>query len=320
MKVSASDNVGTKPSQPVLLRRTPHCAIHHSSFSVGGVSFELSGDSGQHVYTGDEIRQFQVTCSAAVIAIEINWADTLPANRGKQVFDSGATWKLFRNEGESIFEFVTPRLGARPYRQMRVDQSLTHAEIFLNRSVLGNSGISPLEYPVCELLITNYLARYGLGVEVHGCGLVDRESGGHLFLGHSGAGKSTTARLWETFRDPEILSDDRIILRVHNGEVWMYGTPWHGEAAFASPGKARLNRIHLLRHGTRNSFRALPNGQAVAEIFARSFPPFHSPQGLQCTIEFLQLALSTIPCYEFQFVPDRSAVKAVLDFQRSQLQ
>jgi len=40
-----------------------------------------------------------------------------------------------------------------------------------------------------------------------------------VLLGHSGAGKSTTMQLWQSLRNPEILSDDRIILRLQNGEL-----------------------------------------------------------------------------------------------------
>jgi hypothetical protein len=193
-----------------------------------------------------------------------------------------------------------------------VDCGFTVAELFLNHELMPDDAC-PLEYPADELLITNYLAS-GLGVEVHGCGLVDAQAGGQLFLGHSGAGKSTTTRVWETFRNPQILSDDRIILRLQDGELWMYGTPWHGEAAFAAQGKARLDRIFILQHGRQNKMRALPRAQAVGEIFARSFPPFHSATGLERTLEFISRALDVVQCYQFEFVPDQSAVKAVLDF------
>ena len=32
-----------------------------------------------------------------------------------------------------------------------------------------------------------------------------------------------------------ILSDDRIAVRMKNGQPWLYGTPWHGDAGLASP-------------------------------------------------------------------------------------
>ena len=53
----------------------------------------------------------------------------------------------------------------------------------------------------------------GQGLEVHAVGIVDEIGRGHLFLGHSGAGKSTTARLWLEQPEIRILSDDRIVLR-----------------------------------------------------------------------------------------------------------
>jgi len=179
----------------------------------------------------------------------------------------------------------------------------------------GDKAGCALDYPTDELLITNYLACHGMGIEVHGCGIIDEESGAHLFLGHSGAGKSTTTRLWETFANPEILSDDRIILRLHDGELWMYGTPWHGEAEFASPRKTKLNQIFILQQGRHNQIKPLSKANAAGEIFARCFPPFHSPRGIANTLEFINRALDVVPCYEFQFVPDRSAVQSVIDFR-----
>jgi hypothetical protein len=287
--------------------------IRQSTFSIGGVSFKLSTESLEELHLTNELRQFQRPAYAPDIEVDIAWTETLPTHNASKRFDSMATWKLFQEDRQFLFEFVTPLLGPQPYKQMRVDELFTRAEISLSRVALADHDeVSALEYPVCELLITNYLAHHRLGVEVHGCGLIDDETGGHLFLGHSGAGKSTTARLWETFREAEILSDDRIILRLHDGELWMYGTPWHGEAAFASPRKARLSRIHILRHGTTNKFAALPAAKAVSEIFARSFPPFHSPQALQHTIDFLKKTMYAVPCYEFEFIPDQSAVAAVL--------
>jgi hypothetical protein len=55
-------------------------------------------------------------------------------------------------------------------------------------------------------------------------------------------------------------------------------------------------------------------GETFGEVFARSFPPFHSASGLESTLEFIHRVLDVVPCYEFQFVPDEGAVKAALAF------
>lgn len=285
-------------------------------FSFGGVSVELRAGSATDVNGGSELQAFRACDSGhAEIDVEVLWVDALHQQPAKKSFDSGALWRIFDSGDSSVFEFTSPLLGGNPYQQLRVAPDFRNAKVILSRAAREACGeISPLEYPACELLMTNYLAHHGLGVEVHGCGLIDRDAGGHLFLGHSGAGKSTTARLWKKLRTPEILSDDRIILRLHDGELWMYGTPWHGEAAFASPAKARLNRIHILQHGEQNKFSLLPQARAVGELFARCFPPFYSPSGLAGAVDFIKSALALVPCYEFDFVPDRSSLNAVLNF------
>jgi hypothetical protein len=285
------------------------------SLDLGGVLLGLCNTSSAELRLNRELAPFRADTYRSDIQIVIEWAGSLDSCTGRTIFDSGAVWRLFREDSTWIFDFCSPVFGLRPYKRLRMSSDFRTGELILSSQAYEQqSDVCPLEYPADELLITNYLARHGIGIEVHGCGLIDAESGGHLFLGHSGAGKSTTARLWETFRAPQILSDDRIILRLHDGELWMYGTPWHGEAAFAAPGSAKLDRIHILRHGAQNRFAAPPQARAVGEVFARSFPPFHSPAGLERTVEFIKWALDLVPCYEFEFTPDASSVAAVLGF------
>ena len=283
---------------------------------VGGVSLALCGASFDDVRLGRDVSGFECDVSDADIEVNVEWAPSLQNSAGKPHFDSGAVWTLFsRSDGkELVFDFTSPALGLRPYKKMYSDGSFRNVRIVLSEDLLQSRGpVLPLEYPADELLITNYLAA-GLGVEVHGCGIVDSETGGHLFLGHSGAGKSTATRLWQSFRNSKILSDDRIILRLHGGELWMYGTPWHGEAAFAMPGRARINRIFVLEHGVANKFTALSRSRAVGEMFARCFPPFHSAAALGRTVNFLDRVLNIVPCYQFDVVPGAGAVDAVVDF------
>lgn len=295
----------------------PAAKTRSAFLRIGSVSFALASNSGELVRLSAELSAFKAELPQprADIQIDMEWVAGLRPSRSGDIFHSGALWNVSPDGEDFVFEFVTSFFGEAPYKRMRVDNAFCHAQISLNRELLGHyESVSPLDYPADELLITNHLAFHGIGVEVHGCGLIDTETGGHLFLGHSGAGKSTTARLWQSLRGPEILSDDRIILRLHDGELWMYGTPWHGEAAFASPNKSKLNRILVLRHGVRNQIAALPKARAVGELFARCFPPFHSAVGLERTVEFLNRALDAVPCYEFQFTPDARSIEAVLRF------
>jgi len=289
--------------------------LNQDTIRIGDVSISLVGLWPDDSELDAGLRQFSVASCEADIQVGVEWAENLPRRTDVPEFDSGSLWSSYRAGTDRIFDFSSEAVSEQPYKRLRVDYGFRRGQLILNREALAaHRPISPLEYPTDELLITNYLAHYGLGVEVHGCGLVDSETGGHLLLGHSGAGKSTTTQLWRSLRNPEILSDDRLILRLQDGELWMYGTPWHGEAAFASASKSKLNRIFILQHGESNKIAPLSRAQAVGELFARSFPPFHSASGLQNTVEFLERVVETVPCYEFQFVPDASAVETALGF------
>lgn len=94
----------------------------------------------------------------------------------------------------------------------------------------------------------------------------------------------------------------------------MYGTPWRGEAVFASPDSAPLTRIFVLEHGHGNVIRSLSPGQAVAELFARSFVPFHRHEYVDSALEFLQELVDAVPVYRYAFEPDPRAVEKIRNF------
>jgi hypothetical protein len=103
--------------------------------------------------------------------------------------------------------------------------------------------------------------------------------------------------------------------RNDKGNMRMYGTPWHGEAAYASPGSSGLGRIFILEHGQGNVLTRLSASQAVAELFARSFVPFHRHEYVESALEFLQELVSAVPCYRYAFEPNEGAVERILELR-----
>jgi energy-coupling factor transporter ATP-binding protein EcfA2 len=176
--------------------------------------------------------------------------------------------------------------------------------------------VYPLEYPLDEVLVSNLLAR-GRGIEIHACGLADADGNGYLFPGQSGAGKSTIARLWAQEVEEEagagvrVLSDERVILCLKDGRIWMYGTPWHGDAGLARPDSAPLARIFFLARGSENELTRLHRAESAARLFACSFPPFHSADGIRFTLRFLDDLTELVPCDELRFAPDRRVIQFI---------
>jgi hypothetical protein len=281
------------------------------AYRIGGITFGLFSASGLRLAVEPSLRHFVVEEVSCDIRIQVAWSDHLEAPQHAPSFQSGGLWSVYKVSSGYQFFFSTPSLGTTPYKAAWFDAEFSSGRVELFRPYFrGDGPVYPLEYPLDELLMIHRLSR-GEGVEVHALGIADGTGRGHLFLGHSGAGKSTTARLWDSIPGVHILSDDRIILRVHNGRVWMYGTPWHGDAGVASPGCAPLSRMYLLEHGGNNEMIPLQPGRAAAELFARSFVPYHSAEGLDFALRFLDRVARETPCSVFRFVPDKSAVEAI---------
>jgi len=376
---------------------------HRSQFCIGGLSIGVDGDSSADVSLVPPLEPFRSEAVTSDIQIHVEWVARLDPISGRRVFDSGTTWRLYELESGFQFDFNAPLFGVPPYKRLLVDRGFRRATLQMSQASLAAGGYAadPLGYPLDELLIMHRLTQEK-AIELHSCGIVRPDGTGNLFVGHSGAGKSTTTRLWTECEDVEVLSDDRIIVRrdvsavempfggagdadgcgvlrlrdrsasptghfaqddraekqvphrafglvrndnekkqvshrrfapVRNdigqkqappirsaqgrndfGNMRMYGTPWHGEAMYASPGSAQLTRIFILEHGLGNVVTRLSPSQAVAELFARSFVPFHRHEYVESALEFLQELVDAVPCYHFAFEPDQRAVNTILNF------
>lgn len=251
-----------------------------------------------------EGREVEVRVGAA-------WGELEVDAGGELLFDSGALWQLYRQGEANVLRFTSPYFGHVPYKIASFNHDFTDGMVTLHRPYFDTSrSLYPLDYPLDELLMTNLLAR-GRGAELHSCGIWDESGRGFLFPGQSGAGKTTTARLWEQRSGVEILSDDRIILRETEGRICMYGTPWHGEGELSRPLRAPLDGIFFLHHGERNALRELGRVEAAARLFSCGFPTFYDAAGLDFTLAFFDEVTGAVPCYELSFVPDGRVVEFI---------
>jgi hypothetical protein len=282
-------------------------------YAVGGVAVRVRVADHRLVPELARTRSaFPAEPGDADIVVDVAWVDRPEADCGDEVFDSGESWRLYREPSGLRFDFSTPVFEHGPYRVATLSDDFRRVTVRMD-SRLRDAGryFDPLEFPLEEIAVLNYLAR-GRGVLVHACGIVDPAGQGHLFLGHSGAGKTTISHLWDRAPGVRVLSDDRIIVRGDGGGLRMYGTPWHGEAAYAAAESAPLSRVYVLRHGSSNEMRPLGPAEAVAWMFARGFPPFFDAAAIEFILDFYGRLALEVPCAAFAFVPDSTATDFVL--------
>ena len=292
-------------------------------FCIGEVQVEVLGCCFDTDFAA--LQAFRSYAEDPDVSVELECLPRLPALRAKQLFDSGSSWRLYEDEVGFRFDFYAAALHGRPHKRLLIDHRFSRARLQISQEEIAHRPYlqAPLAYPLDELLIMHRLTQER-AIELHGVGIVGPDGASNLFVGHSGAGKSTTARLWTALHNVEILSDDRIIVRERParelqpgddpGQIFMYGTPWHGEGCFARPHRAPLQRIFVLEHGHGNVLTRLTRSQMVAELFARAFVPFHRHEYVDSALSFLERVADSVPCYHYSFEPDERAVEKVLHF------
>jgi hypothetical protein len=233
----------------------------------------------------------------------------------EMLFDSGGVWRTYRHGRQGrdwLYAFETTRLRPRLYKAVVMDRGFRRGVLYFPRPTAGARPRSALDFPLDELLFQHYLARRG-GLEVHACAVeVGRRA--LLFCGVSGAGKTTTARLWERHRPgTRILSDDRVVLRLRAGRVWAFGTPWHGLGRYALPAGRPLAAVFFLEHARETRGEPLSPPAVAARLFARGFPPPWDRAALARVLDTCSRVALRVPGFRFGFRKDASAVRAALE-------
>ena len=141
-------------------------------------------------------------------------------------------------------------------------------------------------------------------------GLEDRA---YLFLGKSGTGKSTHSSLWlKHIEGTELMNDDNPIVRMIDGQLWVYGSPWSGKTPCYRNVKARLGAIVDLSQAPHNKIRRLKGIQAYAALMpAISGKRWDSTlaEGLH---EMETLLVRQAPIFHLECLPDADAALTCL--------
>lgn len=108
----------------------------------------------------------------------------------------------------------------------------------------------------------------------HGSAIsVDGEA--YLFTAASGTGKSTHTSLWrQTFGDRAVMvNDDKPLLRMEDGQVWVCGTPWNGKHGLGTKITVPLKGLCILERAEKNSIHPVTLPEVLPLLMQQSYRP-----------------------------------------------
>lgn len=132
-----------------------------------------------------------------------------------------------------------------------------------------------------------------------------------LFLGESGTGKSTHTRLWMKYIDSaKLLNDDSPIIRIIDGEVRVYGSPWSGKTPCYKNESHPIAGLCRLEQAPYNKIHRLPTILAIGAILPSCPPVFAHDVTLQDMIcDTVGRLLRTTRAYRLECLPNEDAAR-----------
>ncbi len=122
----------------------------------------------------------------------------------------------------------------------------------------------------------------------------------YLFSAPSGTGKSTHTSLWlETFgKDGAyILNDDKPVIRIIDGEIRVFGTPWSGKTDQNRNAEVSLGGICFLERSSENWIKEVSDKDALYGILNQTIRP-HNEREMTRLLEVLDKALKHIKVWQ----------------------
>lgn len=132
-----------------------------------------------------------------------------------------------------------------------------------------------------------------------------------LFLGESGTGKSTHTRLWrENIPGARLLNDDSPIIRMVNGEVRVYGSPWSGKTPCYINRNFPIAGFVRLTQAPHNKIKRLSPLVAIGALLPSCPHLFAEDETLQDELcKTLSEVIATTSVYSLECLPNADAAQ-----------
>ena len=119
-------------------------------------------------------------------------------------------------------------------------------------------------------------------------------------IGENGAGKSTLANIIEP-TEARVLSDDRIVVRCCEGQQYLYGTPWPGDAGHARNEGYPLSHLLFLVQSDENKLVPLTAFEAAQRLMPVCSIPWYDEKMVTDYFAIIDRIVRDIPCAELHF-------------------
>ena len=144
------------------------------------------------------------------------------------------------------------------------------------------------------------------GMPLHAA-MVEKDGYGVVFLGPSGMGKSTQAKLWVEHQGADFIIGDRPGLRRIDGQWIGFGMPWDGKDSIKQQKSVPIRALISLEQAPENSIRRLTKQEAMIVLLNQVMMPMWDDAAMAQLTPLMGQLATEIPFYHLKNLPNKEA-------------
>ena len=264
-------------------------------------------------YAPFEVDFCDASCEKPVFSLAVQEAVAPEFTEDTRQEDEGQSIVCGRTaEGLPVFDFW---LLDKSTGVLVCEKDFKHAVLFLGEKCDGAAITGMRQFALNNAIMVLYaLATAGLDTALFHAACVSYKGLGYLFLGKSGTGKSTHARLWLKYIEgTELFNDDNPVVRLFEKDgkkvAIAYGSPWSGKTPCYKNVKFEMGAFVLLSQAPFNKISPLKGVSAYAAVLP-SISGMRWDREIADGLHQTQNGLaSNVPMWYLECLPDEDAAK-----------
>jgi len=285
---------------------------HSIPFGIANMLIELSSPvSAAEFGIEERLGPFFGSPESPLARVVLRWEECAqpPIPRGDLIYDPGSIWKMYRAGPDWYAALRYSNWGGAVQTQGVLRANPGWDDLTLSEHRTGAVWRGLLLAIAGELLLATKAVLTD-GLVLHASG-VDDNGQGVVFIGHSGAGKSTQLGLWSQESGVTPMNDDRIVVRVEARGPMCYGAPWGSTANITCNRQVPLSALILLEQAKENNIQRLSPSVSALLLLARTLLPYWDRELMQRAMTNLDAILSCVPVYRLRCRPEPEVVSVV---------
>jgi hypothetical protein len=147
-------------------------------------------------------------------------------------------------------------------------------------------------------LYSSFIVHHNWGLLIHSSCAIENGKA-HIFAGHSGAGKSTAAKL---SYPRELLSDEATLVKITPNGVSVFNSPFRSELeANQFEGNVELASVQIIYQALQNKRTKIQKSDALLHLMDKVFFWPHSQVETKTILKLMTMLVKQVPVYELRF-------------------